>query len=246
MEVTRFNIRNQQNENLVCELNKPKNSIENRPSILILHALTGKKENKTINFLAKNLPNYCYTTIQFDFSGHGESEGKLEEATISKQIADIKSILSNLNEIDTKEVILIGNSFSVITALAFARNKKSVAALILLSGRANYMEYINSLKKVENKYKLFEEIFIDENFVKDYKRYNPLKIIKKINIPVLIIHGGNDEVIPKEDAQLFYATSSSVMKELFIVPKADHRYSTDEYKKIILNKILSFLSNLKK
>lgn len=243
METIKLNIKNKNNENLVCEINKSDNQDSiNNPSILILHALTGKKENRTINFLAKKIPDYGYNTIQFDFSGHGESEGRLEEATVTKQLEDIKSVLSQINQINTDKIILIGNSFSVITALAFAENNNSIAGLILISSRANYLEYTNKLEKVEDKYRLFEDHLIDESFIEDYKKYNPLKNIKLFKNSILIIHGENDGIIPKEDAELFYSLSVSNKKDLFIVPNAEHRYLEIEQKENILSKVIKFLN----
>lgn len=244
MEIIKQKIKNQNNEELVCEINKTKNiSSIKKQSVIILHALTGKKENRTINFLAKNLPNFDYNTIQFDFSGHGESEGKLGEATISKQLEDIISVLNGIKTINTRELIVIGNSFSVLTALAFSKNNPSVKSLILLSGRANYLEYINNLERIGNKYRLFGNKFIDENFVEDYKKYNPLENIRSIDIPILIIHGENDGVVPVENAELFYNNSKSKKKELVIIKGADHRYSDIKFKKEILKKVIEFLKN---
>lgn len=231
----RVDIKNKYNENLVVEINSLREN--NNPKILILHALTGKKENKTINFLAKKLSESGYKTIQFDFSGHGESEGNLEEATVSKQIEDIKSVISQLK---IKDLIIIGNSFSVITALAFSK-ESDVKGLILLSGRAKYLKYIKNLERMDNKYRLIDDVFIEESFLEDYKKYDPLKNISKLDIPILIIHGGNDEVIPKEEAKLLYDACKSQKKELRIINGADHRYSEIKHKEEILKDITSFL-----
>ncbi|MBU0962445.1 MAG: alpha/beta fold hydrolase [Nanoarchaeota archaeon] len=235
----RLEIKNNQNEKLVVEINEPKDIIG--PTMLILHALTGKKENKTINFLAKRLPEFGYKTIQFDFSGHGESGGNIEEATVSKQLEDIKSVISQLK---IKELIIIGNSFSVITALAFSK-EKDVKGLILLGGRAKYLEYIKTLEKINTKYKLIDNIFIDESFVDDYKKYDPIKNISGLDIPILIIHGENDEIIPKEDAQILYNSCPSKKKNLKIIKGADHRYSDIKYKENILREIILFLQKIK-
>lgn len=243
METINLRIKNQNDEILVCEINKSENleSLK-RPSILILHALTGKKENKTINFLAKNLPRYGYDTIQFDFSGHGESEGKLEEATVTKQLKDITSILQNISQVNTKKVIIIGNSFSVITALAFSKTNKCVTGLILLSGRANYLNYIETLEKVNDKYCLINNVLVDSLFINDYKKYNPLENIKIFANPILIIHGEKDKVVPKEDANLLYSSSDSSKKHLVIIKDAGHKYEKIEQKKEVLESIIQFLN----
>jgi len=244
METIKQIIKNPRGEVLACEINLPKNLEGKKPTILILHAFTGQKENRTINYLAKNLPEVGYITLQFDFSGHGESEGKLEKATVSKQLDDIKSVLEQVKNINPTNLIIIGNSFSVITALAFARINYNIKGIILISGRANYLEYIDSLEKVNDRYKLFENKFIDKSFVEDYKKYNPLENIKKINIPTLIIHGGKDETIPVSNAQLFYENSLSKKKFLKIIKGADHKYSDIKFKEEVLKEIKKFLAGI--
>ncbi|MBU2638608.1 MAG: alpha/beta hydrolase [Nanoarchaeota archaeon] len=240
METIRQEIKNKQGEKLVCELNIS-DSKTNKPTVLILHALTGKKENSTINFIAKNLPNKGYNTLQFDFSGHGESQGKLEDANVTKQLDDINAVLEQIKQVDISRIILIGNSFSVITALAFAKNNKTIAGLILISGRAHYLKYIETLEKVGDKYRLFGEALADKSFVKDYKLYDPIASIKSVTCPVLIIHGDKDDVIPKEDAELLFKSSPS-SKDLLIVHGAGHRFTEIEQKQNALDRIIHFLN----
>ncbi|MFH1275807.1 MAG: alpha/beta fold hydrolase [Candidatus Woesearchaeota archaeon] len=241
MEVIKKVIQNKYKEKLVCEINKPNRKV-NDSVVLILHAFTGKKENKTIHFLAKKLPEFGFETIQFDFSGHGESEGILSEANISKQLNDINSVISELG-INQKNLVILGNSFSVITALGFVDKHKEIKGLILTSGRAKYLEYIDNLEQVGVKYKLFENEFIDESFIADYKKYNPINNIQRNNQPVLIIHGTNDKVVPVENAQEFYNSSKSNSKFLVLIKDADHRYSNIEFKEEVLNSCLDFLKN---
>lgn len=228
-------IKNKFGEELDVEVNEADNP--DSRIILILHAFTGKKENRTIHFLAKNLPNMGYTTIQFDFSGHGKSQGNLKESTVSKQIEDIKVVLSQMN---FNNVIVVGNSFSVITALEFAKQKE-VCGLILLSGRANYLDYIGNLEKEGNKYKLYGDVFIDEKFVEDYKKYDPVKNIKKLNKPILIVHGDKDEVVSVKEAGVFLKNSKQA--RLKIIKGADHRYTSPKFKEEILRESIDFLKS---
>lgn len=242
METIRPEIKNQQGEELVCELNLSESKID-KPLVLILHALTGKKENSTINFIAKSLPDHGYDTLQFDFSGHGESQGRMEDATVRKQLRDIKSVLQQIKQVNTERLVIVGNSFSVITALAFAKGNKHTTGVILISGRAHYLKYIETLEKVGNKYRLIGDTLIDAFFVKDYRLYDPIANIKSFAGSVLIIHGEKDDVIPKEDAEQFYNSSSSKIKDIFIVPDAGHCFTEIEQKQKVLDEILRFLDD---
>lgn len=240
METLKLKIKNRFNEDLVCEINKLETlGSMQRPSLLILHALTGNKENRTINFLAKNIPLEGFNTIQFDFSGHGKSQGMMGDSTVSKQLEEIKVILNQIKQVNTKQIILVGNSFSVITALAYGKIDARVVGLILLSGRANFLNYIDTFEKKDDKYKLSDNVLINDSFFEDYRKYNPLENINSFVHPVLIIHGEKDDIIPAEEANLFYSMSNSKEKEIYIVPNAGHRYS--EQKEDVLNRVINFL-----
>jgi len=245
METISFNVKNIFGELLKIEINKSiKIESKKNPTFLILHALGGRKENKTINFIAKKLPNYGFNTVQFDFSGHGESEGNLKDCTISKQLTEIDTVINSLskyNFLNLNKIILLGNSFSVLTAIAFACKSPLISSLVLISGRANYIRWIDTLEKNDERYYLDEYNYVEQSFIEDYKKYNPLNIIKKLEIPILIIHGEKDELIPVEEANLLFQSINSKNKYLKIINGADHRYSDIKLKEKVFECILNFL-----
>jgi len=233
MEIKNLIIKNSFDESLSCVFRDCGSS---KPVVITLHALSGKKENRSIHLLAENLPNNGFSTLEFDFSGHGESEGNIIESTITKQLFDLKSII---NYFKFKKVIFVGNSFSVITALAFTKLHSSlVSGLILISGRADYLKFCDNTRK--DNYKLFGNTFLNEEYLVDYMKYDPLEVINNLNIPIALVHGVLDEVIPFSDAKKLFNTCPSLSKELIPIKNGAHRFD-DESRLDMFDKVLTFL-----
>jgi hypothetical protein len=57
--------------------------------------------------------------------------------------------------------------------------------------------------------------------LEEFERAN-LARLNTINLPVLLIHGEHDEIIPAEQAQVFYDNVGSSDKTLLTIPQAGH------------------------
>lgn len=51
--------------------------------------------------------------------------------------------------------------------------------------------------------------------------FAPITTIARVRVPVLLVHGGRDEVVPPADATLL-AEASAGRARLLVVPEADH------------------------
>lgn len=69
-------------ERLRAEITLPEKG--GKPVVLALHG-AGKAVRGRIRYLADFLASCGYGTVRFDFSGHGESSGQLEEASLDRR-----------------------------------------------------------------------------------------------------------------------------------------------------------------
>ena len=69
---------------------------------------------------------------------------------------------------------------------------------------------------------------------------SPIKHIDKIQIPVLFIHGSEDELIPAEMSREMYEAAVGE-KELLIMDGAGHAQSQDKDPKLYYGTIFSFI-----
>ena len=58
------------------------------PMVILMHGIFSSKDFNPMPSLAKALARAGIASIRFDFDGHGKSEGRMQDMTIEKEIAD--------------------------------------------------------------------------------------------------------------------------------------------------------------
>ena len=130
------------------------------------------------------------------------NQGDFSTLTITRQVEQIVSEFSQ-----DKEVTLIGSSLGGLTAAYIARNNSQVKRLVILAPAFNFLshwlekfskEKINCWKK-ENytfvyHYGEEKELPLHYEFITDASKYQNIELQRQV--PILILHGKNDEVIP--------------------------------------------------
>ena len=56
--------------------------------VILMHGIFSSKDYNPMPALAKGLAKAGIASIRFDFNGHGKSEGRKQDMTIEKEIAD--------------------------------------------------------------------------------------------------------------------------------------------------------------
>jgi pimeloyl-ACP methyl ester carboxylesterase len=62
------------------------------PMVILMHGIFSSKDYNPMPALAKGLAKAGIASIRFDFDGHGKSEGRMQDMTIEKEIADAMAI----------------------------------------------------------------------------------------------------------------------------------------------------------
>ena len=114
----------------------PKNSLPaSRPTVLIAHGFAGS--SVLMRGFALTLAHAGYTTISWDFQGHGENPNPLISASRSDNLlSDAESALSAANAtglVDTKRIAILGHSMGSGVAIAYGNAHPNTAATIAVS-----------------------------------------------------------------------------------------------------------------
>lgn len=209
-------------------------------SVLIMaHGFTSGKDRTRMIELAKRITNGGFVTFRFDFGGHGESDDRI--ITIKDQVDDYKSAIDFMISEGYKKIGIFGSSFGgLCSALAYS---EKVDAMILWA--ANTKPYSSPLHTEEAKREIEEKGYVDfgkpgERFKigEDYfiggKNINQKNLLSDIEIPVLILHGDKDALVPLQDSKdaLNYLPEGS---QLEVVRGAGHGFGghLDEVGKLI-------------
>ena len=68
-----------------------------RDLLIIGHGVTGNKDRPFVIGLAEAVAAEGMPVLRFSFSGNGDSGGKFADCTISKEVDDLKAVLSFFN-----------------------------------------------------------------------------------------------------------------------------------------------------
>ncbi len=222
------------------------------PLVIVLHKFASNSDHELIVNIANFLYPYGYATLRFDFHGHGQSEGKLEENTITQEIDDVLSAISFCEELDMitpGKATLIGHGMGADVGLLAAARDERVKCLVLLSASSDLTNHLHHfsdgmLNEIKTKGYTVHHLFgrINKSFISHLQRYNPKEELKKLSIPVLFVHGSNDFSVRWESSRdLFFAANEP--KQLEIIEGADHWFRDPEHRQRVLELIIEWVKH---
>jgi len=222
-----------------------------KKAVLMIHGFAGG----TYDY--ENLANFLQLDSKFDvffftLPGHG---GSRKDVKSSEWISYSEKQLKNLIKNGYKEIYLIGHSMGGVIATYLASKYKEVKRLVLAApafeyfklkeGKLDVVDSIKLVPKIKDKYdnnQIINKILklpisaVNEfiNLVNKYKGY-----INDIEIPVLIIHGLDDLIVPSSSSSKIYSILKSKVKKIIYFKKVGHElfdnFRNDEINKEVLN-----------
>jgi pimeloyl-ACP methyl ester carboxylesterase len=187
--------------------------------IILAHGITvDKDEDGTFPTLANLLANSGYAVLRFDFRGHGESEGKSIDMTLTGELLDLEAAVKMAKVSEYKNIGLLGASFGGGEAVLYAtKYQDQLKALCLWNPVLNYDHtFINPYlpwivkRKGHMRNDLQEKgwttlgshnFIIGKTLFDEMEQTYPFEELKKITIPTIIIHGNKDTYVPYEDSR---------------------------------------------
>jgi len=224
--------RNKNGKQLIGMLHLPQGK-RKPPLVVLCHGFGGTKTAKRFVKLARVLEKNEIATFRFDFEGCGDSEGNFETFTIKKEVSDLvvalKFILKQI-KVNKNKLAFVGHSLGAVMAALYvlevkfstrslvfwapAFDQKSLLAIWLTPKDFKKWQRQGYLIKKENKMGLN---YLRENQDKDYS-----SILARIKVPILIIHGQKDDVVPLRFSRKLVKKYKNI--KLMISPKADHKF----------------------
>jgi len=208
------------------------------PLIVLLHGWNSHKDKETYTGIEKISLEKEYAVVRFDFRGHGESGGSIDECTIPSSVSDLGSIITAIEKFKDKiqlhNITFIANSFAAEVALWYTPKNAHVRKLILISpGLGKGLSGTNSNHLRQNFWNK-RQTFAGINFAQ-YQQ-----ILQRIEIPVQIIHGDGDKRVPiSQSYELRKIIGNNV--QIFPISGMGHKPTTAVQTQTRLNKICDLL-----
>jgi uncharacterized protein len=126
-------------------------------------------------------------------------------------IAVVQDLVKN-QKIPAQNIFIYGHSLGGAIAVDLAKRHPNIAGLIVEGSFTSIKDMLD--------YRITWQIFPQAWIVTQH--FDSLSKVQSIRVPLLIIHGTADQVVPLEMSQTLLSASSSPQKSLFLVPAADH------------------------
>ena len=223
-----------------------------RKAVLIIHGFAGGTydEENLANFLEKNSRLDVYS---FTLPGHEKKT--FHSPKYSDWIKCCEQQVEMLINYGYKDIYLIGHSMGGVIACYLANKYKQVKKMVLAAPAFNYLTMddnngkLETLKKGISVIKNNDKDEIITRFLKlplsSVSEFSKLvekykNVYKKISVPVLILHGDKDTLVPLQSSKNVYDSIAFYKKELIVLNGVTHDIFR-EVENNILEKIESFL-----
>ena len=188
------------------------------PCVIASHGLLSSKESEKYIALGDRLSQEGIAMLRFDFRGIGESEGSIEEDTVSRRMMDLGSAIEFIrSRRDLKNRIgLLGSSLGgYVSLLRAPQVQDEKIRAIVVWATPLHLDDLKSNKETEG------HPLPGEAFFEDLPKHQLLPLLPKVS-NCLVIHGEKDELVPADQAWKIFNSLGSP-KEIRILEGADHR-----------------------
>lgn len=176
------------------------------PYILFCHGNAGNISHRLENI--KLLMKMGLNVLIFDYRGYGKSTGKPSENGIYIDTLAAYDYLVNIIKIKPESIVVFGRSLGAAAAIEIAR-KRNPKSIIIESP-------FLSTRHMARRMGIFSLIsfFLPAN-------YNNIVKITAVEIPILIIHGDSDEIVPVSMGEKLFEAANKP-KFFYSIKGANH------------------------
>lgn len=223
------------------------------PLVIIINGHNGFYNYGMFPYIQQNLFVNGISSYSFNFSHGGvigdadtfEDLEKYERNCIRLQTVDLLSILHNLKEFtDHSKVFLLAHSLggvpTVFGAKQALKEKIKIDGMVLVStvktlnfwpadmltewatAGVYYKKNNRTKQELPQGFEFLQEILNSDTV------WNVKVAIQSLNIPILIVHGANDEAVPVEHGETLFSwiRDSNLKARLKIIQNATHTFNT--------------------
>ena len=211
------------------------------PTIIFLPGFFSNMQGTKATFFEEQCRKRGQAYVRFDYRGHGASDGRFEDGTITDWLTDVLLVVDRVAE---KPVLAVGSSMggwlAVLTAL---KRPKQIRGLVGIASSPDFTKSIYEERLNDEQRDLMDR----QGYIISPSEYReePIKITKKLldsgnqhlllnrdsldlDIPVCLVHGRMDEDVPWQKSRQLYEKIGDNRCELILVPDGEHRLSRPE------------------
>ena len=239
-------------------LTLPNVELERLPAILMPHGGPASYDRIGFDWMAQYFASRGYLVIQPQFRG---SEGFGSEFTLKGRgewgrkmqddLTDSLKVLVKSGYVDPKRVCIVGASYGGYAALAGAAfTPEKYKCAVSINGVSDVERMLNDEKRDYGKnhwvVSYWEDSIANNEVSEDFlQKISPINHVHNISIPILLIHGEHDEVVPLRQSENMYDELKDANKHVEFVEldKGDHYLSNGKNRMQALKAIDKFITS---
>ena len=224
-------INNAQGIAITADIHLPKRKTP-APILVFCHGFKGFKDWGHFNWVAEQAAQSGLAFLKFNFSKNGVVDHQLNEISdleafsnnnYSTEISDLKAVIDEIEKqaeawrIDMTQLFLVGHSRGGGIALLEASEDKRVKGLVLWASVSEFASFFRpeTIQQWEKEGVVYApnkrtgvQLPLKKQFYDDYtanqSRLDVKKAAKLLSVPLLIIHGDQDESVSMQHAENLY------------------------------------------
>ena len=227
---------------------------ESQYGVVLGHCFTCTRHTGILREAAALLADAGFQVLRFDFSGNGQSEGTFIDTSYTQYITEMADAADFLKSTGVRWLGLMGHSMGAAVSILAASRQPGIQAVCTLAGRLTTLDPAGifspqQMRQLRETGRLQfisrgRQLELDDRFLNDMRAYDIRNVVAGLNLPVLVIHGTADEIIPADQAVTAQGLNPDHL-ELFMLPDADHFFSQPEHRSAACRKIADWFTTIR-
>lgn len=252
METT-VHFRNQWEERLSGTHHQP--DMPSEYGIVMGHCFTCTRHTGILRQAAAGLTAAGFHVLRFDFSGNGQSEGTFIESSYTKYITEMEDASNFLKTLGVKWLGFVGHSMGAAVSILAASRITGIRAVCTIAGRMTTLDPSGIFSPFQmqqfretGRMKFVSrgrQLELDSRFINDMLSHDIRATLSSLRLPLLILHGTQDDIIPVDQAITAKTTNPDHVEQV-LIPGADHFFSVEEHRVAVARKIAAWFTRIRK
>ncbi|TMN21643.1 alpha/beta hydrolase [Lentibacillus cibarius] len=235
-------------DDLTLQAKYIKNEADSQKTVILAHGF--RKTGDDMGKMAKFYYDKGFSVLLPDARGHGASEGDYIGYGWHDRLDYIDWVDRMIDECRAEEIILHGSSMGATTVLMASGEKlpREVKGIVAASGYSTVKAELAHQLKYLYHLPSFPLLDVTSMITKVRAGYmlgeaSAVEQVKQNTLPLMIIHGGSDELVPTDMAEEIYDAAGGD-KSIWIVPDAGHTKAFDIKTKTYEKRVGAFVDQV--
>lgn len=228
---------------LAASLHLPE--VEPEVGVVVCHGMLSSRASPKHVALCEAFARAGLAALRFDFSGRGDSEGRLEDLSYHRQVEEAGAAVALLRE-RVPRVGLVGSSMGGAVAVLTAARDPAVAFVAGLATVGLPRSLAERIGGPGAERRWIERGYLDvdggsrlgPDLLRSAREVDVVAAAAALGCPLLLVHGAEDEVVPVAQARLLHGAAPG--SRLEVLDGADHVFSRPEDRERVVALVVSF------